>query len=360
MSFNITLQRIGAVREHTNAHSLELIDLEGRDYSIVTMKGLYQPGDVVFYFPVDSILPEPVIDLMGLRDKLANGLDEHGVKRANRVKTVKLRGEISQGVMAKPSDLMPYILSRLEAGDMVGQDFAYLIGVQKYEPPVVSSKAGNLVPLPDMVSKYDIESAQNAPLVAQVLMDMPVYITEKIEGSHWGVTLDAEDKFTVFQRNYSVIELEYNGHDWHRVAREGGYEDRLKAIKVLYPHAKRVTMRGEIVGPGIQGNYYQIKDHRVYIFEVEIDGFPLGAAAFLETLEAIGCKDNVPALAYDMPLREWLDGKTIKDASSGKSLVNSQLLREGIVIKPMMEQLSDQIGRVILKYRDPIYLAKEK
>ena len=67
--------------------------------------------------------------------------------------------------------------------------------------------------------------------------------------------------------------------------------------------------------------------------------------------------ETVPLLATDVTLREWLAGKTLAKASNGKSLLNSSLLREGIVIRPMTEQRSEPLGRVIIKQRSPEYLA---
>jgi len=66
----------------------------------------------------------------------------------------------------------------------------------------------------------------------------------------------------------------------------------------------------------------------------------------------------VPIIAENVILSEVLNGKTTQEYSHGKSVLNSDTLREGVVYKPMVEQNNDKIGRLILKTRDPIYLEK--
>ena len=66
---------------------------------------------------------------------------------------------------------------------------------------------------------------------------------------------------------------------------------------------------------------------------------------------------NAPVL-YTGRFRDWLDGRTIVEAATGKSVINENKLREGIVVKPYTEQVVPSLGRLVLKVRDPIYLEK--
>src|SRR5688572_4052170 len=150
-TFAVSLERIENVWEHPNADRLDMARLRSMTYQFVIAKGSYQPGDLVVYFPIDSILPEHVIAAIGLTGKLS-GADK------NRVKTVRLRGEISQGVVASPDVLIPNWKDGADYYE--GQDITELLGVTKYEPPVVPIQAGKLVALPSLVSMYDIEGAE--------------------------------------------------------------------------------------------------------------------------------------------------------------------------------------------------------
>lgn len=189
-------------------------------------------------------------------------------------------------------------------------------------------------------------------------MDQPVYITEKLEGSHWSVTWLAEgDQMIVSQRNHAIRPKGDGEHTWHKVARRENYADKLRQIGAER-QAKAVTVRGELLGPGIQSNYYKLPDHCVYIFEIEINGTPLPAADFLQLASTYELP-VAPVLGVDVLLREWLGEKTLKQASDGNSTL-AALPREGIVIKPMVESQDMRLGRLMLKQRSPEYLAKSE
>lgn len=349
-AFAVTIEQIGRVWKHENADLLEMASLEGKEYDFVVGRGQFMPGNMVVYFPVDSVLPEWICSTLNLTGKLA-GRDK------NRVKTVRLRGNISQGVVCSPEQLGDTIA--LTTNLTPGADLTELLGVTKYDPPPVPSHWGNLKPLPPYVHTYDIESAQNFTDIADLLMDIPCFITEKLEGSHWSATLYADGEMAVCQRNFRILPVEGGEHDWHKVLRTQGLSETLhKLLDDLKTQqaVEVITLRGEILGPGIQGNIYNLKDHFVRVFDIEINQKPMEAARFLEWTTAYGI-EVVPVLGTNVFLREWLDGKTLKEASNGQSALAGHL-REGIVIKPMHEQWNEAIGRVFLKQRSPEYLAK--
>ena len=191
-----------------------------------------------------------------------------------------------------------------------------------------------------------------------------MYISEKLEGSRWSVSwLSGTGQVSVSQRN---LRIEPNGrgeHDWHKVARIGEYGEKLAAIAADWQaqtetKVRAVIVRGEMVGPGIQGNYYRLKDHAVYVFEIEVDGIPLRAEDFLTVAKARDIP-MVLLLAVAVKLGDWLDGRTLKQASDGQSQL-AAVRREGIVIKPMTERRDDVLGQVVLKQRSPEYLPKSE
>lgn len=352
-TFAVTIEKIGRIWEHENADALEMASLAGKDYSFVVGRGDFTTGDLVVYFPIDSALPEWICDTLHLTGKLA------GSER-NRVKTIRLRGNISQGIVCKPSDLAPAINGN--NGYTVGDDLTELLGVTKYEPPVVPSQFGDLKPLPGYVSKYDVENAQSyVQIIETFLMDQPCFITEKLEGSHWSATLYTSDEIIVSQRNFQIIPVERGEHDWYKVLRTQGFGDILKQMKAHLDDISKepinaLTLRGEMLGPGVQANYYQLKEHEVRIFEIEINGDPVNSTEFLKLAEQFKLP-TVPILAENITLREWLKGQPLTEASNGTSLL-SKRRREGVVIKPMHEDWDDEIGRVMVKQRSPDYLAK--
>jgi len=260
--FAVTVEQLATIEPHENADRLEIATLTGRDYSFVVGKDQFRAGQSVIYFPIDSLLPMPIVDVLGLTGKLAHGaIPEDGSERLqNRVKTVKLRGNISQGVVCE-LDVLADIYPAIDfEGLRVGDDITAQLGVTKYEPPVVPSRYGNWVRLPDMVSVYDIESAQNyADVMNQYLMDAPVYITEKVEGSNWWATINGDGQIRVGQRNYEIVDVDDYQHDWYKVLKIQNLEDKLHKLwdelYSQYDKLQLVTLRGEMTGPGVQGNY---------------------------------------------------------------------------------------------------------
>lgn len=365
MVFAVTVRRIAEVLLHPNADRLEIVRLEDYDYDSIVQKGMYAVGDRVVYFPVDSQIPLDFVQAMGLEGKLSHGMpDEAGGRLQNRVKTAKLRGIVSQGIVAKPQDLPvpPDVRANLDAAAW-GADVAGLLGVLKYEPPVVPTKEGRLVGLPSRVNKYDLENAQShASVVAHLLESrLPVLITEKIEGSHWFVTRTRDGEWGIGQRNYRIEPVAGYEHDWHRVAREGDFSAHTQAILDQQPQVQRVTIRGELIGPGVQGNYYNLPKHRILVFEIEFDGRPVDARLFLQLVETLALP-AVPILSAGVALADVLAAagqESLKAYSNGPSQLAPQRLREGVVIRPMTEQSSEALsGRLILKQRSPDYLAK--
>lgn len=339
--FGVNKEKIGKILPHPNADRLEIAQLDGVDFQFIIGKGTFKAGDTVLYFPIDSVLPAPLIEKLGLTGKLSG-------KEKNRIKTVRLRGELSQGIVG-PLSLIP------EGMELPEEITAYL-GVGKYDPPAVVCKNANLLPLPCGLSVYDIEGCERYPWIVESLMDEKVVVSEKVEGSNFSVTHSVLDgKTYVNQRSYTIEQKDGAEHTWWTVAQKSGV---IAAAQALAAETnKNVTIYGEVVGPGIQGNYYGLKEHTVFVFDIKIGDDWVSFGDF----DNVCRKHNlttVPILASDLTLREWLrfmSKPDLKAASHGRSTLVDKL-REGIVIKPIVERIVPNFGRLIIKKRDPIYL----
>lgn len=353
-NFSITIEKIESVLPHPNADRLELATVQGMSFQFAVLKGAYAVDDLVVYFPVDSLLPPELITLLGLDGYLSG-------PNKNRVKTVRLRGEISQGIVAKAHTVLSSV-----ADDLLllapNPDLAAMLGVTKYEPaeiPEHYQRAARLVTLPPYVSVYDIEGADRNPRIIELLMDEPVMITEKLEGSHFSASLYKDGRFAVCQRRHEIIPVEEKEHAWHRAAQNQSVKEALEDIAENLMDYEVITLRGELVGPSIQGNIYKFKEQKIYFFECEIDGKPVSALTFNMLCEAEEIH-QVPLIDLHIKLRDFLDGRTVQQASTGDSYLVSEggVLREGIVIRPMSEMTDPKFGRVIIKQRSPDYLEK--
>jgi RNA ligase (TIGR02306 family) len=349
--FAVTVETIAEVGRHPNADRLDLASLRRfPDWRFVVARGQFTVGDRVIYFPIDSLLPSAVVGALGLMGKLSGAAK-------NRVKTVTLRGAISQGLCARPETVLPPgRVGTIAEGD----DLTAELGVIKYEPPVVPCQNGRLVPLPDGVRHYDIEGSERFQHVVDLLLDAPVVITEKVEGSHAAFQRRADGSLVVCQRNHRIVPDEAGGeHDWFRAMRLAKVDQTLAALASRFPGAD-LLLRGEVLGPGVQGNLYRLKELSVRAFELEVGGVPVDAERFLELMDGQPTS-IVPVLARGQTLREFLAGRSVAQASTGPSRLSPDqakpLLREGIVIKPAREQQHPELGRVVLKKRSPEYLA---
>lgn len=226
-TFIVAVRRISKVLPHGNADKLDLAEVEGLAYQFVVPKGSAVPGDDVLYIPIDSVLPDELSVKLGVKNYLAG-------KDKNRVKTVKLRGAVSQGIVARPA--------------AARDGWSYERGVD-----------------------YDIENADNFVEVASLLMDQPVFITEKLEGSNWSATRMADGTRFVSQHHYRIEPVEGATHDFWRVAQAQGLLDALDRIAADFG-GKQVTLRGEYLGPGVQKNIYKLAKNQVALFDIEFKG----------------------------------------------------------------------------------------
>jgi len=339
--FGVTSEEINEIKPHTNADRLELATLKGLDFQFVVLKGQFKTGDKVLYFPLDSLLTPAILEKLGLVGKLSG-------KDRNRVKTVRLRGETSQGLV---SDLS--IIAGIGKENPTTEEITAFLGVTKYEPPIIPCHSGLLVRLPEGQSVYDIEGCDRFPDVAKELIDVPVLISEKLEGSNLSLTQTKDGEIFVNQRNYSIQPVEGFEHDWWKVAKEQGLIDW---VKKNFPN-QHIVIYGEMIGPGIQGNYYGLKAHEVRIFDIWIDGNFLNGKDFLDVVKYREGLKTVPMISTSITLSEWLRNRSIKEASTGDSILAPGKLREGIVIRPMLDEMrNEKIGRLIVKQRSPEYL----
>jgi len=112
------------ISPHTNADNLEIAEVYG--YRSIVLKGQYKDGDLVAYIPEDAVVPENVLRSMGLHGKLAGSA-------RNRVKAIRLRGVLSQG-----------ICHPVQPEWAEDQDVTELLGVTKYCPPIPTCLNGDV------------------------------------------------------------------------------------------------------------------------------------------------------------------------------------------------------------------------
>lgn len=313
--FRVDIRKIDKIWTHDNADALQLASVNGLDYQFVVVSNRFRVGDLVLYFPTEAILPEPVIKTMGLEGRLSGGAK-------NRIKTVRLRGEISQGIVTHVHDIFPdaSAVKDIETGELINisceseYDFAPILGVNKYEPAEVGANlgggSGRHVSLPREVRIYDLESIQRYSSLVGEHKDSVWLFMEKLEGTHIAVfyNLDSISK-GVCSRRQQIIDNEqdtYHGKNedgvnvYTEAAEKQLYDALDSVVTVLledtsFSHIKplhTVILRGELIGQGIQcgepAKCYGLKDHTVKLFEIEVDSKPISAKDFICMQQTVG------------------------------------------------------------------------
>ncbi|MBD3195446.1 MAG: RNA ligase (ATP) [Candidatus Lokiarchaeota archaeon] len=323
-----SVQEIRKIEPIPNADKLELAYILG--WNVVVKKGEFEVGDHVVYIEVDSLLPErPEFEF--LRD--------YGF----RIRTIKLRGQISQGIAFSLS-ILPE-----EQEFNIGDDVTDLLGIKKYEPPIPIQLSGEEVePFPEFIPKTDEVRIQTIPDLLEKYKGENLYITEKIDGTS-GTYYIRGKEFGVCSRNQKIQEDETNLF-WI-IARETGIEN------ILRNYGKNIAIQGEVIGPKVQNNKYKLTTHRVFIFnifDIETQNY-IEFRRFKEISNKLGFK-TVPILYEEYKLNDTVD--SLVELAKGQSKLNPDLPREGIILRSLEEISDPEYGRVSFKVLNPKFLLK--
>jgi RNA ligase (TIGR02306 family) len=306
----------------------------------VVKKGEFQENDLCVYVEIDSILPErPEFEFMR--------------SRGFKVKTIKLRGQVSQGIVF-PLSILPGYNAKQDAPE--DADVTELLGITKYEPPIPAQLAGTMRGnFPSFIPKTDETRVQSLQKLLNKYEGEQFYITEKLDGS--SATFYVNDGiFGVCSRNIDLLESE--GNTFWKVARELEIEQKLRSL------GGNIAIQGELIGEGIQGNKYGIKGHTVRFFNVfDIDKYEYYShEAFAYLVNSLDLL-TVPFINTSFSLISSID--QLVELSKGKSVLNPKVHREGIVLRPVVETCDiaaghalGSNGRVSFKVINPDFLLK--
>lgn len=349
-----SVQRIREILPIEGADSIEIAVVNS--WQVVIKKGEFKAGDLCIYCEIDSFMPireEFEFLRKSSYRKMSDGSEGF------RLKTIRLRGKLSQGLIlplsalnSKVHEEMAVGISEQPWGDQLqvgpydnamvieeGLDVSDILGIVKYEPPIPASLAGKIKgQFPSFLRKTDEPRIQNLTDQFESIRTHSLFATEKLDGS--SATFYFKDgEFGVCSRNLDLLETPEN--TFWRVARTLLIEEKLRAL------GGNFALQGEIIGEGIQGNPYKIKGQTVKIFNVfNIDtGIYLGLPQMMEFLGDINSDTKplelVPVLAKSLELPATIE-ETLEMAE-GKSLLNPSADREGIVIRNQDKSISFKV-----------------
>ncbi|MEL6925218.1 MAG: RNA ligase (ATP), partial [Bacteroidota bacterium] len=242
-----SLRTIDAVLEHPNADRLSIYVVDG--WKVIDAKERYQPGDVVVYCEIDSFLPVKN-EFEFLRK---SSFKRMGEQEGFRLRTIRLRGELSQGLLL-PIDLLSADSTQLE----LGTDVSESLGIIKYERPIPPSLSGIAKgDFPGFIPKTDEERIQN--LEYGDLKQYAYTVTEKLDGSSMTVFVN-NGEIGVCSRNLELVE-DANNTLW-QMAAQYSLPEKLKTL------GRNLAIQGELIGHKIQRNPYRLNAHDLRVFKV--------------------------------------------------------------------------------------------
>lgn len=364
-TFACTIEKL-TILPHPNADQLELAEVGL--YRAVVPKGVYETGDYALYIPEQAILPPYLIKELGLVGKLAG-------KDSNRVKAVKLRGELSQGIVCRPTPASGYkFLWTENACKDDPTDYALDFGITKWVPDVPVHMQGDVEACPDLVRWIDIENVGRYPEMFNV--NEPVIATEKIHGTACLITYvrnGEEDHVHVSSKGYGAksLAIKPNADNLYwRAVLHNLLPMKLKEM-ALKEGAKRIGLFGEIFGKGVQDLAYgydagqdKTLGFRAFDCWMEYDTPDEPAWVDAEDFVLLMTRHRLPFVPYlyvgpfsFQTLAKAVSGDTW--ISGPLTLANKPQIREGIVIRSATESRSVYGGRKIAKWVSSDYLTRK-
>ena len=328
-----SVKRIDSIEPIEGADAIELAIVGG--WKVVVAKNVgHKEGDLVVYCEIDSFLPtEPEFEFLRKSSykKLVDGTEGF------RLKTIRLRGQISQGLIIPLQDAHQIIhrnAPNINMGLFEDLDVTEMLGITKWDPAIPAVLSGTAKGnFPSFIHKTDEERVQNLTKYYNQWkeQDLEFYVTEKLDGSS-STFYYKDGEFGICSRNLELKENDDN--TFCKVAAELGLKEKLTNL------GRNLALQGELIGEGIQGNRYKIKGHTVRFFNVfDIDkSEKVGYGEFHEIMNQLQLQ-TVPITAVPgFKLPETVAGMV--EFAEAKSIMNSSAEREGVVIRSRDNKIS--------------------
>lgn len=323
-----TIQRINDINPIENANSIEVASILG--WRVVVKKDEFKVGDLCIYVGLDSILPEkPEFEFMR--------------KNKFRVRTIRLRGQISQGIA--------FSLSILPNGKYnIGDNVTDIIGIKKYEKPIPANESHIIKSnFPSFIPKTDEVRIQNHPEILEKFHGEMFYVSEKLDGTS-ATYYNKDNIFGVCSRNR---ELKKSDNVYWKIAEQFDIENKLKGTNI--------AIQGEIIGDHIQGNKYGYSANKIDFFVYNI--FDIDHYKYLDFVDAyyvIGHILNMKFVPIIISLSFDFTMEQIVEFAKGNSELNPKTKREGLVFRTIKEMNTLKLPRISFKVLNNDYLIKHK
>jgi RNA ligase (TIGR02306 family) len=254
-----TLRVVKDLQPIEGADKIELAIVDG--WQCVVKKDEFKVNELVVYFEIDSFIPHALAPFLS-RGKEPREFE--GVK-GERLRTIKLRGALSQGLVLSLEHAWQHIVDPLAATE---GDVTEALGIKKWERPMNPQLAGMARGnFPDFIPKTDQERIQNMFGSRQWHhhIDDDFEVTLKMDGSSCTFYIK-DDHVGVCSRNLELLTDESNAHNaFVAMFNKLGMREKLQNYRVQA--GGNIAIQGELWGAGINGNHEGISDIRFNMFD---------------------------------------------------------------------------------------------
>lgn len=316
-----TVEIIHHIEPHPDADKIVLARILG--FQVIVNKDQFVEGERVIYVWPDTICQPAPWNAF---------LDKNSTGKPVKIKSCKLRGQFSSGLVV-PISNFPAIV---EANFPEGEDVSVLIGVQKYvkEESVPGGDPAGSFPS-QYISKTDETQAQGAWRAHEEFNGEEVYVTLKIDGQSL-TFIRYGDEVTVCSRNLKI--KEGDNRFWNSVRKYGLVEKTV---------GMNIAIQAEQYGPAIQKNPHKESEIKLAIFNIK--NLDTGEYYGLDQLTEFVMKhqlEMVPLLdrlQYNSDSMDFDKFQKVADElkhSDGRPA-------EGIVLRPVIPKFSKTLGKML-------------
>lgn len=329
-----SIQTIQEITPIEGADAIVLAHVNG--WSAVVKKDEFEIGQKIIFCEIDSWVPHSLAPFLSKEKEPREYL---GIK-GERLRSVKLRGQLSQGLIL-PFDVLP-------AGDYKdGEDVSEKLGIIKYEPPIPVQLSGQVKGnFPSLVTKTDEERVQNIQGLDNHLDEVFVE-TEKLHGTSVSFVLNEKGELEVCSRNLSLKEDENNLY-W-KLAKKNNALAMLNNVKNYYEAegvvVVTVAIQGEGVGQGVQKGWeYGIQVPEFFMFTIQVNGVKIKEddyQIFKQMFKDSFQVKSVPEICKSTLRKIVGESKDVRKALlkyvEGKSAIDGKTIREGSVFRSLTD-----------------------
>lgn len=372
--FAVDVVTVRSIEPIPGADAIELAVIG--DFRSVVRKGSVKPGEPVLYYPEGALMPEALLKRMGLYD-----YDKQKGRLAGtagtRIKAARFRGCLSQGIVeplsiasSNTSGIILDLEGNTHVVDVGDTNVAEIMGVTKWMPTIPSQLAGLVFYHPTVASlKYDLENYKRFPDVLKAGEE--VVFTEKIHGTQCSVLVMPTNVFVDEVNGHIIVSSKGSGSEglgfqdapgvnenntYLKALKTSGVFDILKAQEFTQP----TRFYGEVFGTNVQDLGYSTKNAEFRLFDVAKQA-ENGRWSYLNYTEKVAMAEQLSLKMVPIVYKGPFSREVMLEHTSGPETLSGQKahIREGIVVTPVEERYSPDLGRVILKSVSEAYLDRK-